>query len=479
MSCIAETFTITNNSFITDPQTYSEAMSSVDNLRWRNATLEEWNALLFNNTFEMFTDTDNKTPIQIPPDIRPIGSRWVYKIKLNPDGTRRFKVRLVVKGYLQTYGINYTETFALVSKLSTFRVLLALSTKNNWRIYHLDVVTAFLNPKIDQDNIYMELPEGMEWIDNRVPPKAKVRLLKSLYGLKQSPRLWYQTINTFLLSLGLKQSSADSNLYITKDVLVLLYVDDTPVFDTSDPNSKESGIAATRIMTVLKSEYRMTDLGPIQRFLGFDIRQTETGLTMDQEIYIDMMVQKYNLQNSKSCYSPLDPNVRLENGECEDHLADKKIYQSMIGSLIYASLGTRPDITFAVAALSKYNASPLTTHMTAAIRVIRYLKTTSKMKLHFPQEQKQVKESILEGFTDSDWAGCKTTRKSIGGHIFLVNGTPVSWQAKGQTVVALSTLEAELIACSDGSREAIWLKRLLTDLGAINSSQIIPINCDN
>ena len=127
----------------------------------------------------------------------------------------------MVKGYLQTYGINYTETFAPVSKLSTFRVLLALSAKNDWRIYHLDVVTANLNPKIDQDNIYMELPEGMEWIDNRVPPKAKVIFLKSLYGLKQSPCLWYQTINTFLLSLGLKQSSADSNLYITKDVLVL------------------------------------------------------------------------------------------------------------------------------------------------------------------------------------------------------------------------------------------------------------------
>ena len=320
----------------------------------------------------------------------------------------------------------------------------------------------------------MELPEGMEWIDPRVTPKAKVRLLKSLYGLKQSPRLWYQTINAFLLSLGLDQSSADSNLYITNGALVLLYVDDTSVFDTSDPGSKEAGTVASRIMTALKSEYKMSDLGPIQRFLGMDVRHTENGLTLDQETYIDTMVRKYNLQDARRCYSPLDPNVRLENGECEDRPADKQVYQSLIGSLMYAALGTRPDISFAVAALSKYNSSPLTTHMTAAIRVLRYLKTTAHFRLHFENSG-----PLLDGFTDSDWAGCRATRKSVGGHIFLIGGSPVSWQAKGQTVVALSTLEAELIACSDGTREALWLKRLLSDLGAIGSGYSVPIHCDN
>ena len=244
-------------------------------------------------------------------------------------------------------------------------------------------------------------------IDPRVTPKAKVRLLKSLYGLKQSPRLWYQTINAFLLSLGLDQSSADSNLYITNGALVLLYVDDTSVFDTSDPDSKEAGTVASRIMTALKSEYKMSDLGPIQRFLGMDVRHTENGLTLDQETYIDTMVRKYNLQDARRCYSPLDPNVRLENGECEDHPANKQVYQSLIGSLMYAALGTRPDISFAVAALSKYNSSPLTTHMTAAIRVLRYLKTTAHFRLHFENSG-----PLLDGFTDSDWAGCRATRKS-------------------------------------------------------------------
>ena len=165
-------------------------MSLIDHARWRKATLEEWNAPLINNTFEIFTqDTDagNYEPITIPPDVKPIGSKWVYKAKLNPDGTKRYKVRLAIKGYLQVHGVDYTETFAPASKLSTFRALLAPSARNNWRIYHLDMVTALLNPKIDRDNINMELPEGMERLGPRVTPKAKVRLLNACMG-SNNPR---------------------------------------------------------------------------------------------------------------------------------------------------------------------------------------------------------------------------------------------------------------------------------------------------
>jgi hypothetical protein len=152
----------------------------------------------------------------------------------------RYKVRLVVKGWQQIQGVDYNETFVPISKLITLRLLLAMCLSNNWKVCHLDVVMAFLNPKIDNDNIYMDLPDGMDWVDERTPKGAKVCLLKALYGLKQSPCLWYQAINTFLLSLGLKQSSADPNLYVKDGVLLLLYVDDILIVNTSDKSPSSS-----------------------------------------------------------------------------------------------------------------------------------------------------------------------------------------------------------------------------------------------
>jgi hypothetical protein len=165
-------------SLISDPTSYEEAMNGPNQEEWKKATIEEWNAILENDTFKVFTDhrlkpnlnegtteIENHTPIQVPFDIKPIGSKWVYRTKRNPDGITRYKVRLVVKGWQQIQGVDYNETFAPVSKLTTLRLLLATCSSNNWKVCHLDVVMAFLNPKIDNDNIYMDLPNGMDWVD--------------------------------------------------------------------------------------------------------------------------------------------------------------------------------------------------------------------------------------------------------------------------------------------------------------------------
>jgi hypothetical protein len=471
-------------SLISDPMSYEEAMNGPNREEWKRATIEEWNAILENDTFEVFTDhrlkpnpnkgtteTENYTAIQVPFDTKIIGSKWVYRTKRNPDGTTRYKVRLVVKGWQQIQGVDYNETFAPVSKLTTLHLLLAMYSSYNWKVCHLDVVMAFLNPKINNDNIYMELPDGMDWVDERTLKGAKVYLLKSLYGLKQSPCLWYQAINAFLLSLGLKQSSTDPNLYVKDGVLLLLYVDNILIVNTSDDSPSSP---ANQVIMALKTKYKMSDLGEARHFLGLETNRDKNSISLSQETYINTMIKWFGMENSRNVSNPLDPDVRLENEECEDNPADRTLYLSLIGSLMYAALGSHPDISFAISSLSRYNLAPLATHLTAAKRVLRYLKSTSAFRLHFPTCSKG-----LEGFTDSDWAGCHSTRKSIGGSVFQINNSTISWKSKSQTVVALSTLEAEFIACSDGTREAVWLSRLEANMLNLPATNKVPMACDN
>jgi hypothetical protein len=161
---------------------------------------------------------------------------------------------------------------------------------------------AFLNQKIDNDNIYMDLPDGMHWVDERIPKGAKVHLLKALYGLKQSPCLWYQAINAFLLSLGLKQSSADPNLYVKDGVLLLLYVDDILIVNTSDDSPSSS---ANQVIMALKTKYKISDLGKARYFLGLEINRDENGISLSQESYIDTMIKRFGMDNGATSQTHL------------------------------------------------------------------------------------------------------------------------------------------------------------------------------
>jgi hypothetical protein len=177
-----------------DPYTYAEAMKSPQQNHWKSAMEEESTSNLLNNTFSALNSQEAR---QL--QVKQIGSKWVYKTTHNPDGSTRYKAGLVIKGYEQT---DFSETYAPIGKQTTFRYLISLIGKyrTRWSMDHLDVVTAFLNPEIDDDDIYMPLPEG--WPEGSNAPKIVVRLRKALYGLKQAPRLWHDDINAFLLSLG-------------------------------------------------------------------------------------------------------------------------------------------------------------------------------------------------------------------------------------------------------------------------------------
>jgi len=284
-----------------------------------------------------------------------------------------------MKGYEQT---DFGGTYASVGKLTTFRYVISLIGRYGWNMDHLDVVTAFLNPKIDDDDIYMTLPEGRP--EGLTAPKIIVRLRKAPYGLKQAPRLWYDDINAFLFSLGFTQSLADPNLYLPSDgILILQYV---AGISMSYPEAAAK--AAIEVKAKLSEKYKITNLGPARQFLGIEIHRDGTGdgtgVSLGQKAYIITILRQFSMKHTYDVSMPMDPNVKLDLAEDrgEKELEDITDYQAVVGSLMYAALAPRPDISYAVAALSRYNSRPFTCHMTAAKRVLQYLKSTADFRLH-------------------------------------------------------------------------------------------------
>jgi len=211
---------------------------------------------------------------------------------------------------------------------------------------------------------------------------------------------------------------------MARGVRVLLYVDDLLI-----SYSKKNQQDGEEVKQQLRTKYKMTGLGKAKQFLGLEITRTmDGGIQLGQQNYIKGIIKRFRMEEARGVTSSMDPNVRLEDDVCEDKPANKLLHLSTVGSLIYAALGTRHDIAFAVTALSRYNETPLTIHLTAAKGVLRYLKNTMDVKLYFPSGP--TSENSLEGFTDSNWAGNQTNRKSVGGSIFLNNGSPITWQAK-------------------------------------------------
>jgi len=490
---IAETETINQSEL----HTYKAASLSPQARQSKEAMRHEWQVLVENHTIDIVPGTIGNTIHKSMADIaveEPIRCKWIYKKKVNPDGSTRYKARLVIKGYEQKEGIDYDETYAPVSKMATFRLVLVLAAQYGWNVHHMDVVTAFMNPKIDRDNIYREMPLGINWLTSTgsVSTGSALVLRKALYGLKQAPRLWYEDIDGYLQSIGFRQSAEDPNLYLQPGVLLVLYVDDLLIAY----NGTEG--RGHQIKQLLQKKYKMCDLGAAKRFLGIGIERTEEGgFSICQRDYINTIIRRFGLMEAKPAKSPLDPQTDLANTYCEDKLANHKEYLSMVRSLMYAALGSRPDFAFSVTALSRYNVQPLEMHATAAKRVLRYLKSTSEFRIHYRRLPSHIQSHNMPinviGYTDSDWAGYLTTPKSVGGCEFglgytnlseeLVMSRLIHWQAKSQSVVALSTLEAKYIACLHATRESLWLKRMFKEAADGISVKIsdgpVPIGCDN
>ena len=440
---------------INEPRTIEEALSGDCAKEWKAAADEEYKSLMENETWDL---------VELPSGRKPIGCRWVFKVKHGSDGkVERFKGRLVAKGYAQKYGIDYEETFSPVVRFSSIRALLAFVVENDMLIHQMDVVTAFLNGSLEEE-IYMEQPAGY------VQPGKKhlvCKLKKSLYGLKQSSRCWNTAFRHYMESIGFKQSTADPCVYIQiadTITIVAVYVDDLIVI-TKTPEEM------TRIKETLATQFKMKDMGPLHYCLGISIEQDKDQkcIWVHQKQYILKMLEKYGFTDSKVVSTPADVNNELKKDDGVSKAVDPNKYQSMVGSLLYAATATRPDIAHAVGVVSKFNSKPTEAHLTAVKRILRYLKGTVSLALKYGKTN----DGQLIGYSDADWAGDLDDRHSTTGNLFIMAGGSIDWLSKKQGVVALSTSEAEYVALSAATQEATWLRRLLSDLNVSTTTPTV------
>lgn len=442
------------NDIFEDPRSYKEAMRSAESEHWRKATIEEYESLMQNGTWSL---------VHKPPGVNIIGTKWVFKAKRGENGQIvRFKARLVAQGFTQEYGRDYLNTFSPVVRFSSIRIIFVLAAEEDWELCCMDVKTAFLNANIKEE-IYIRQPEGFEQRGLN-GEELVCRLHRSIYGLKQASRNWNETIDEWLvIDYGMERSLADSCVYIKdsngEKLIVTLWVDDLIIAGSSKRFIED-------FKTAISARFCMNDLGDLKGILGMEIVRDRAKRTIkiSQSAYLNQILQRFGMSNCKPVGTPMEGTLcRLSKEEGAGGKPNKE-YMSIVGSLLYASMVSRPDITYAVQVLGRHLQASGPEHMIAAKRILRYLQGTKDMGLIY-EGKSDSKGGVLIGFSDSDWGGDIDTRRSTTGYLFTFDGNAITWGSRLQPTVALSSAESEYMAMSSAVQEAIHLRQLLKDLG--------------
>lgn len=424
------------------PKDYDDVAGREDEELWINAIDDEIKSLNDNETWNL---------VKNPGNLKLLGTRWIFKKKTGVES--KYKARLVAKGYLQKANVDYSETYAPVARLSTIRLLLSVGLQYNMDFYHMDVKTAFLHGRIGED-IYLKPPDGVD-----VPEGYVLKLNKSLYGLKQSPKMWNDRFDEFVTKIGFERSTADYCLYVKINdkscTYIVLYVDDLLICSNDDKSLNE-------IKRNLSSEFEMKDLGPLKCFMGINIHidKKNGSIKIEQKEYIENLLKKFGMYDCNGIQTPMEENLKLIKND-DVNLATNQPYREMLGSIMYLMLASRPDLCYAISYLSRFQEKATDLHFKHLKRVVRYVKQTSNVILEYHRDTK----TPLTGYVDADWANDTTDRKSTSGYVFQVFGNPISWSSKKQMIIAKSTCEAEYVALSEACGEGIWLSKVITDLG--------------
>ncbi|RVW38572.1 Retrovirus-related Pol polyprotein from transposon TNT 1-94 [Vitis vinifera] len=409
------------------PKSTHEALSHPG---WRQAMVDEMAALHSNGTWDL---------VVLPSGKSTVGCRWVYAVKVGPDGqVDRLKARLVAKGYTQVYGSDYGDTFSPVAKIASVRLLLSMAAMCSWPLYQLDIKNAFLHGDLAEE-VYMEQPPGFV---AQGESGLVCRLRRSLYGLKQSPRAWFSRFSSVVQEFGMLRSTADHSVFyhhnsLGQCIYLVVYVDDIVITGSDQDDSSIQFWC-----------------GPFQRKYALDILE-ETGML-----------------DCKPVDTPMDPNVKLVPGQGEP-LGDPGRYRRLVGKLNYLTI-TRPDISFPVSVVSQFLQSPCDSHWDAVIRILRYIKSTPGQGVLYENRG----HTQVVGYTDADWAGSPTDRRSTSGYCVFIGGNLISWKSKKQDVVARSSAEAEYRAMALATCELIWLRHLLQEL-RFGKDEQMKLICDN
>ncbi|KAL0305526.1 UNVERIFIED_CONTAM: Retrovirus-related Pol polyprotein from transposon RE2 [Sesamum radiatum] len=400
----------------------------------------------------------------LPNGKKAIGSRWVYKLKMNPDGTvNRYKARLVAKGYSQIEGIDYNDSFSPVAKTVTVRLFLGIAAAHSWPVHQLDINNAFLHGFLDEE-VYMTPPDGYS-----APPGQVCKLQRSLYGLKQASRQWNREFTLKLAEFGFKQSAHDHCLFIKPApqgfVALLVYVDDILVMAPTEDLISE-------IKQYLDALFTIKDLGYAKYFLGLEIARSTEGMSITQHKYAMDIITDSGMVSATSVSTPLPLGLKL-SATSGTFLKEPDKFRRLIGRLLYLGF-TRPDLSFAVQQLSQFLQHPTDQHWTAALHIVRYLKGAPDTGLFFPASN----SLHLSAYTDADWGACVDSRRSVTGYCVFLGSSLISWKSKKQNTVSRSSAEAEYRAMAATVCELQWISFLLRDL-CVPVATPIPFWCDN
>jgi hypothetical protein len=397
-----------------------------------------------------------------PPHIRPVGHKWVFVRKRNErNEVVRYKARLVAQGFTQRPGVDYEETYSPVMDGITFRYLISMAVNLDLTMKLMDVVTAYLYGNLDTD-IYMKVPDGIP-IPNQDRANRglySVLLKKSLYGLKQSGRMWYNRLSDFLHQKGYTSNADCPCVFIRRSqdgfCIISVYVDDLNIIGTPRDIEEAS--------SYLMSEFEMKDLGKTKFCLGLQLEHSPAGILVHQSAYTQKVLERFGFDKAYPSKTPMigrslqqdkDPFRPKEEGE--EILGPEFPYLSAIGALMYLANCTRPDIAFAVNLLARFSSEPTNRHWKGIKDIFRYLQGTKDLGLFYRRNQ----DLTLVGYADAGYLSDPHTCKSQTGYVFLCGGTAISWKSSKQELVSTSTNHSEIMALYEASKECVWLRRMI------------------
>ncbi|GJZ69140.1 ribonuclease H-like domain-containing protein, partial [Tanacetum coccineum] len=365
-----------------------------------------------------------------PPNVNIVRSMWLYKRKYNADRfLSRYKARLVANGRSQQQGIDWDEIFSHVVKPATMRTVFSLAVSRQWPIHQLD---------------------------------------KSLYGFKQASRAWFQRFASYTIRAGFHHSKTDSSLFIfhrgPDTAYLLLYVDDIILTASS------TGLLQL-IISSFHNEFYMTDIGPLNCFLGILATRTPTGMFLSQSKYATKILKRANMLKCNPCKTLVDTEKKL--GPDGPLVTDPTLYRSLAGALQYLTF-TRQELSYDIQQLCLYMHDPREPHIAALKRVLCYIRGTPDPGLQLYQSS----TSQLISYTDAYWVGCPATRRSTSGYCVFLSDNLLSWSSKRQHTLSRSSAEAEYRGVANVIAETAWIRNLVRELEATLFTATL-VYCDN